>query len=140
MELERGIACKWAENDINSLEAAQEEVQRMTSSNDFIGAITKKFEMKRNPTTKQREFISSWQSEGFSLDLIGYAYEKNIEQIDKLSFEYINKILMNWKESGFTTVRSVRDSEISYKKNKKETQSTSGTSDVDKYKVVINKF
>lgn len=134
------IACKWAENDINSLEAAQEEVQRMTSSNDFIGAITKKFEMKRNPTTKQREFISSWQSEGFSLDLIGYAYEKNIEQIDKLSFEYINKILMNWKESGFTTVRSVRDSEISYKKNKKEIQSTSGTSDVDKYKVVINKF
>lgn len=134
------IACKWAENDINSLDAAQEEVQRLTHCNDFIGAIMKKFEMNRRPTTKQSEFISSWQKEGFSIDLIGYAYEKTIEQINKLSFEYINKILMSWKESGFTTVRSVRDSEISYKKNKKETQSTSGVSDVDKYKVVINKF
>lgn len=134
------IACSWSENDINSLDAAQEEVQRLTHYNDFIGMIMKKFEMTRRPTTKQKEFISGWQNEGFNIDLIGYAYEKTIEQINKLSFEYINKILLSWKESGFTTVRSVRDSEISYKKNKKTAQNTSGVSDVDKYKVVINKF
>lgn len=134
------IACGWAENDINSLDAAQEEVQRLTQYNDFIGMIMKKFEMPRRPTTKQKEFISVWQKEGFSIDLIGYAYEKTIEQINKLSFEYINKILASWKESGFTTVRSVRDSEISYKKNKKTIQGSPGVSDVDKYKVVINKF
>lgn len=134
------IAYSWAENDINSLDAAQEEVQRLLHYNDFIETIMRKFEMNRRPTTKQKEFISSWQNEGFSIDLIGYAYEKTVEQINKLSFEYINKILMNWKESGFTTVRSVRDSEISSKKNKKAAQSSSGVSDVDKYKVVINKF
>lgn len=134
------IACAWAENDINSLEAAQEEVQRLTRFNDFTGMIMKKFEMTRRPTTKQGDFISQWQSDGFSIDLIGYAYEKTIEQINKLSFDYINKILLSWKESGFTTVKNVRDAENSYKKNKKPSQGTSGPSDVDKYKVVINKF
>ncbi len=134
------IACSWAENEINSLESAQEEVQRLTQFNDFTGIIMKKFEMSRRPTTKQGEFISQWQSEGFSPELIGYAYEKTIEQINKLSFDYINKILLSWKQSGYTTVKNVRDAEQDYKMNKKSTRNSSDSSDVDKYKVVINKF
>lgn len=134
------IACSWAENEINSLEAAQEEVQRLTQFNDFTGIIIKKFEMSRRPTTKQREFISQWQNEGFSPELIGYAYEKTIEQINKLSFDYINKILLRWKQDGYTTIKNVRDAEQDYKMNKKSTRSSSDSSDVDKYKVVINKF
>lgn len=134
------IACSWAENDINSLESAQEEVQRLTQHNDFTSIIMKKFEMSRRPTTKQAEFISQWQNEGFSTELIGYAYEKTIEQINKLSFDYINKILLTWKQNGYTTIKNVRDAEQNYKTNKKSARSTSDNSDVDKYKVVINKF
>ncbi len=134
------IACNWAENEINTFESAQEEVQRLTKFNDFTGLIMKKFEMNRRPTTKQAEFISQWQSEGFSTELIGYAYEKTIEQINKLSFEYINKILLSWKQSGYTTIKNVKDAELDFKRNKNSTQNTSGSSDVDKYKVVINKF
>ena len=134
------IACNWAENEINTFESAQEEVQRLTKFNDFTGFIMKKFEMNRRPTTKQAEFISQWQSEGFSLELIGYAYEKTIEQINKLSFEYINKVLLNWKQNGYTTIKNVKDAELDFKRNKKSSQNTSGSSDVDKYKVVINKF
>ncbi|NLT10622.1 MAG: DnaD domain protein, partial [Ruminococcus sp.] len=70
------IACTWAENDINSLESAQEEVQRLTSYNDFTGKIMKKFEMIRRPTPKQNDFIEQWKKEDFSLELIGHAYEK----------------------------------------------------------------
>lgn len=135
------IAVSWSENEINSLEAAQEEVERLTRFSDFTGMIMKKFEMPRRPTTKQAEFISQWQNEGFSMELIGYAYEKTIEQINKLSFEYINKILLSWKENGFTTIRHVKDAEMSYKNNKKTTRNASSApSDVDKYNVVINKF
>ena len=134
------IACNWAENEINTFESAQEEVQRLTKFNDFTGFIMKKFEMNRRPTTKQAEFISQWQSEGFSLELIGFAYEKTIEQINKLSFEYINKILLTWKQNGYTTIKNIKDAELDFKRNKKSTQNTSVSSDVDKYKVVINKF
>lgn len=136
------IACDWADNDINTLNAAQEEVQRLTMFNDFTGKIMKKFEMIRRPTPKQNEFIEQWKNAGFSLDLIGYAYEKTIEQINKLSFDYINKVLLSWKDSGFTTVKQVRDAENDYKNNrgKKSKNSGGSGSDVDKYKIVINKF
>lgn len=134
------IAVSWSENEINSLEAAQEEVERLTRFSDFTGTIMKMFEMSRRPTTKQADFISQWQNEGYSAELIGYAYEKTIEQINKLSFEYINKILLSWKENGFTTIRHVKEAESNYKKNKRSAQNTSSSSDVDKYNVVINKF
>lgn len=136
------IACNWAENDINTLSAAEEEVQRLTATRDYTGQIMKTFEMNRRPTTKQSEFISQWKEAGFGIELIHYAYEKTIEQINKLSFDYINKILLKWRENGYTTVKNVRDAENSYKKTKQTSvrSGESASSDVDKYKVVINKF
>lgn len=136
------IACNWAENDINTLSAAEDEVQRLTVTRDYTGQIMKAFEMNRRPTTKQSEFITQWKEIGFSIELIHYAYEKTIEQINKLSFDYINKILLKWRENGYTTVKNVRDAENSYKKSKQTSvrSSESTSSDVDKYKVVINKF
>lgn len=136
------IACSWAENDINNLAAAEDEIQRMTEAHSFTGQIMKVFEMNRRPTTKQADFIAKWKEAGFSLELISYAYEKTIEQINKLSFEYINKILLSWKNNGLATVREVRHSEEDYKKNKKNTSGFAAAvnSDVEKYNVVINKF
>lgn len=135
------IACSWSENEINSLESAQEEVARLLKTRDFTSRIMKAFEMKRKPTTKQSEFIAQWQKTGFSIELIHYAYEKTIEKIDKLSFEYINKILLSWKDSGFVTVQNVKDAETSYRKNKNNgSKSDNDDFDVDKYKIFINNF
>lgn len=136
------IACDWSENEINSLNAAQEEVSRMASSREYTVQIMRAFEMKRRPTAKQLEIIAQWKSIGFSIELIHYAYEKTIEQIDKLSFEYINKILLSWRDSGYTTVKQVKDAESDYRKKKKsDGKGGSGDDfDVDKYKIFINNF
>lgn len=134
------VAMDWADNDINDLEKAQSEVQRITVSNDYTGRIMKMFEMTRRPTSKQAEFIDQWRSRSLDFELIHYAYEKTIEQINKLSFDYINKILISWCDSGFTSVQQVREAENDYRSSKKKNVKTGGDPDVDKYKVVINQF
>ncbi len=134
------IAMSWAEKDINTLEAAQEETERLSSSHDYISNIMKMFEMKRKPTAKQLEVIQQWRSANYSSELIHYAYEKTIEQIDKLSFEYINKILMSWSSSGYKTVDDVKRAESEFKKSKKSTQSSSDDFDAEKYSFAINNF
>lgn len=136
------IACDWSDNEINSLNSAQEEVSRMSSSRDYIAQIMRAFEMKRRPTEKQLDLISQWKSIGFSIELIHYAYEKTIEQIDKLSFEYINKILLSWRDNGYTTVKHVKEAESDYRKKKKPGAKSGSDDDfdVDKYKIFINNF
>ena len=136
------LAAAWSENDINTLSAAEEEVQRLLDSREFTGKIMKCFEMKRRPTTKQAEFISQWKSAGYPLEMIRYAYEKTIEQIDKLSFEYINKILLSWHDSGYINTEQIIAAEGEFKR-KRKSSSTSGSGfdpEVEKYKIVINKF
>lgn len=137
------IARSWSENDINTLSAAEEEIQRMTLSHELTGKIMKMFEMNRRPTSKQSEFIESWRREGFPPELIKLAYEKTIESINKLSFAYINSILMSWKESGYKSAEDVRNAEKEYRKNSKggkKSKLPKDDSDIDKYNVVINKF
>ena len=59
----------------------------------------------------------------------------------KLSFDYINKILLSWRNSGYTTPQQVKDAEAAYRKgNSSSRREKSSEPDVEKYKVVINKF
>ncbi|MCR4637784.1 DnaD domain protein [Ruminococcus sp.] len=134
------IASVWAENDINTMAAAQDEIQRMSTSRDYISGIMRAFEMNRRPTTKQAELIQQWKNAGFSVELIRYAYEKTIERIDKLNFDYINKILLSWRDSGFATVKDVQNAENDYKKKKNSSSNDNNSTDIEEYKSVINKF
>ena len=135
------IACSWAENEINTLSAAEEEVQHLTLMSDYVGMVMKAFEMNRRPTTKQTEFIEKWREAGLGTELLRYAYEKTVEQIDKLSFSYINKILMTWRENGFNSVKDVNDNENSYKHKKSYLKSNEiNDPDIEKYNSVINKL
>ncbi len=135
------IAYNWSENEINTLDAAQDEVSRLTKFYDFTGKIMKSFEMKQRPTSKQSKFIDQWQNAGYSMELIHYAYEKTIERTNQLSFEYINAILLNWQNNGYTTIRHVQEAEENHKKKKSSSsQSGSDDFDVEKYKVFINNF
>ena len=136
------IASVWAEKEINTIAAAQDEIQSINASREYISRIMQIFQMQNRPTSKQNEFIQQWKNAGFSFELIEYAYEKTIEQINKLNFNYINKILLSWRDSGFMSVKEVQNAESEYVKKKKNTASknNSDDSDYEKYESVINKF
>lgn len=138
------VACSWAEKGLNTFSEAEAEVKRLSSLHDYTFKVMSAFEMKRNPTTKQQEIIDIWRSKGIDTEMLHYAYEKTIEQINKLSFEYINKIIISWTDSGFRTLADVKAAESEYRKKKKPSQSNSSSSDgdfdEDKYKFVINNF
>ena len=136
------IASVWAENDINSISAAQDEIQKLSASRDYISGIMRAFEMTRRPTAKQAEFIDQWKNAGFNIELIHYAYEKTIEQINKLSFDYINKILLSWRDSGFTSVQDVKNAESDFRKKKKNVpaKSVQADPDIEEYESVINQL
>lgn len=98
------IAESWFEQDITSYQQVEAEIIKMTKSHTIENKVAKLFGMTTNLTKKQKEYISSWTDLGFSLDMIELAYEKCVDQINKLSFPYINKIILSWaKEKAFTT-------------------------------------
>ena len=135
------VASAWAESGIDTLELAQEDVERMSRSRTYTGKVMKAFEMRRNPTSNQAAFIEDWQNLGISEELLRYAYELTIEKIDKLSFPYINSILRSWSDSGFRTKDDVKAAEPASKRKKSSSGDDSeGSLDLNEYKQFINNF
>ena len=96
----------WYNQGITTDELVEKQIDILERRFTFTGKIRKMFELNRKPTKKQQAFIDKWEQEGHSIEMIEYAYESTLEQTDtnqKLSFEYIDAILQNCLEKGFTT-------------------------------------
>lgn len=103
------IAIEWQERGITTHALAERDINRRDKSRTYTGRIMQLFEMSRTPTAYQQSFIDQWQTKGYSLDLIQFAYEKTRNQADdKLSFPYINTILLAWNEAGIRTVQEAQ--------------------------------
>ena len=96
------IAKDWFERDIVTHEAVEKEIIRLIDYNSFENKIKHAFDINTKLTPKQTEFIDNWMHLGLSIDMITFAYEKCVDQTNKLSFPYINKILQSWAENKYT--------------------------------------
>lgn len=135
------IAISWSEKGIDSLSSAQDEIQKLNASKEYISKIMKIIEQPQSPTPKQKEKIEQWKKLNISIELIQYANEKTIEQGKKSNvINYINSILMNWHKSGFATVQDVKNAETDYRNKKTASKSSMNDTDVEEYESVINQF
>ncbi len=97
------ILTDWWNQGITTLQQAQDTIKEMEQQHSYQNQIMKLLEMHRNPTPKQQTYIDNWRQRAISLDLIRYAYEKTVEQTDKLSFPYMQRILDDWTKAGYQT-------------------------------------
>ena len=97
------IAIRWESEGILTLTQAEEELDRMKQKHGYMEELRSILELKRKPTTKQQAYIDDWQAAGYSMELLKYAYEITVENIDKLNFKYMDTILKGWAAQGATT-------------------------------------
>ncbi len=101
----RKTALEWLENGIDTIEAAEERMRALEEAKSWEGEVKRVLEIYgRSLVSKEKEFCESWRLYSISPELIHLAYEKCIEKTARLSFPYINKILLSWHQKGIKTV------------------------------------
>lgn len=86
----------WKNRDIITVEQAEDFVEKDLELRSASGQIRQIVQIKdRNFTSKEQEYVSSWLSDGFTMDAIESAYEKTVNNTGKLSFPYMDKVLRN---------------------------------------------
>lgn len=119
----------WAENEIDTLESAEAYIEEQTG----VDALWKEFRTltgvkNQNPTTKQRQYLSVWKKEyGFDMNMIYKAYEISVDNTEKMSFPYMEKVLKNWHDSGVKTPMDAQREKESFKAKKAEGKSAAST-------------
>lgn len=113
----------WGEKEIDTIERADEQIKAL---NLCIG-VWKEFAslagiQNPRPTASQSAYLNTWSVElKFSVDMIYLAYEETLDRSGKISFAYMNKVLMSWHEKGLKTPEAVeKDKQAFREKNQKK--------------------
>lgn len=112
------IARSWSEDGITDHSAAENAVMLLERSHTYAAKLKAALEISRKLTSREQQYINSWASNGISIELIVYAYEKSAEAINKLSFSYMDKMLSSWLADGITTPEAAAAVQNGAKKGK----------------------
>lgn len=100
---------KWSELEIDTIEGAEQYISEHTGT-DALWHEFQELSGAKNvkPTVKQRRFFNVWRTEyGFGADMIYAAYEISIDRTEKMSLEYMDKVLKSWHDSNIKTPSDV---------------------------------
>lgn len=117
------IAINWQENNITTHELATREINRLKNYYSFEGQAAAKLGLDRMLTPTEKKFLKEWSDKGISIDLVILAYEKTIDNIGKVKFSYMNKIIISWQENGITTVAEAKSEADKRSTENKQTES-----------------
>lgn len=119
----------WAEKEINTVELAADYIEKSTEAEKTFSVLRELTGMSTpRPTQKQTEYILSWRALGFEAPIIAEHYDEMAERTGKISFNYMDKILLNWHTAGYKTcARDVENGERLFRE-KKQAAKQKGTS------------
>ena len=100
------VAITWHENNITTMDEAQEFITRAAKKDEFISSLRNLFGINdRNLSKTEKLYLTSWRDEfNMSADMVSLAYEYCVMATGKLSFPYINTILKRWAEQNIHTI------------------------------------
>lgn len=130
------IGIKWAAEEINTLKKAE---QKIRSLDDMHKAWKRIVEITgidyHSPTEKEKKFSNCWINEWhMPVDLIRLAYELCVDNIGKVTFSYINKILDGWYKNGYKSLEEAKNS-LNNKKNNKKLKKNSNSENLSSYSI-----
>ena len=113
----------WGNKEIDTLEKAADQISTLKNANSIWKEVASTAGLNNpRPTTKQASLISKWNKEfSYGADIIYLAYEEMVNHTGKLNFNYMDKILTTWHQSGVKTPSDI-DALKSMTQNKPNTK------------------
>ena len=100
----------WAEQGIDTTEAAAAYIQRQNVYHSRLSALTRLLQIRgRNLTAAEEKYARQWLDMGFADEVITMAYERTCLNTGGLNWAYMHKILLRWKEAGLRSAADVRN-------------------------------
>lgn len=141
------VGINWAEEGIHTLEEAEAKIKTLNKTNKLWRTFSEQAGIPyKNPTKKQEALFVKWTKEWkMNIELLAYAYETMLDAIDKVNYNYLDKIITSWHEAGAKTIAAVEKMESERagtkptKKGKEKAQPAPSFS-VDKYNKFVDNF
>lgn len=110
----------WGEREIDTIEKADEQIKILNSCNKLWKEFSEMAGIQNpRPSSSQSAYLRTWSVElKFNVEMIYLAYEEMLNHSSKISFPYMNKILMNWHSKGIKTPDDIEKEKEEYRRKK----------------------
>ena len=127
------LAISWADEEITTLERAENKIQHLTSGRNAAKLVQRTLGIdEHSPTERETAYAENWVNVWkFTLDMIREAYERCVDAKGKYIPKYTNSILERWHNAGICTLEQAQ-AEVNNKKSKPK-ESYSATYDISEY-------
>ncbi len=114
------VAESWNKNKIKSFDDLDLYYQKQERINQIKNSISKKLGLSRKLTVYEQAYIEKWIIDyGFNLDIIEIALKKTTSKTNP-NFDYLDKLLTDWKDRNFKTTTDVQNFLDSMKQKNKD--------------------
>ena len=102
------MASDWKKQGIDTLEKAEAYIRRKEVFADREGEFRRALGIyDRKLTETERGYIESWIGMGFDCEAARLCYERTLDQIHTLSFQYMDRIFLSWHGKGLHTTEQI---------------------------------
>lgn len=102
-------AYAWAEQGIDTLEAAAAFIHRQNVYNSRLASLSRLLQIHgRSLTAAEEKYARQWLAMELDDELLRLAYERTCLNTGGLNWAYMHKILLRWKDAGFKTPEDVK--------------------------------
>ncbi|MBQ9045100.1 MAG: DnaD domain protein [Oscillospiraceae bacterium] len=100
-------AIRWADDEVLTLDLAEQYIARNRARSSQAGKIRRVLHLDHEPSKTEREYIDSWIDLGLPPELIEEAYDRTVTNTGRMTWAYLNKILLRWHEQNIRTLAAV---------------------------------
>ncbi len=105
----QAVADSWSKNNIKTFSDLDVYYQKQENLNKIKKSICKKLSLSRALTQFEEAYIEKWVIDyGYSLPIIDIALKRTTSKTNP-SFDYLDKLLSDWKEHGFKTENEIQE-------------------------------
>jgi DnaD/phage-associated family protein len=108
----QAVAIDWYDNGVKTTDDAD---RHSLSYNPYYIAVNKAFNLGRLPGDKEQKFINSWESMGFSPEMVKEACDRTLLKCNKPNFPYADKILTAWESEGIKDPETLKEKDDAFK-------------------------
>lgn len=113
------VADAWFKNNIKTFNDLDDYFQRQEKLNKIKKQVAKKLGITRTLTQYEEAYIEKWIVDfGYELNVIEIALKRTTSKANP-SFDYIDKLICNWKERGLKTADDVNKFLLEFKEKQK---------------------
>jgi DnaD/phage-associated family protein len=124
-----GVAEGWYNDGITSVRAAEKVIKKKEKERSILKKCAQIFGIGRAFSDKEAEYILNWTFElQMSEAMIKEAYARTTLNTGKLSFQYMNKIMISWAKDNIKTLSALKEYESNRKSSQKRTEQQKNTS------------